>query len=239
MTSPISFPNIAPRQLVQRDSPLAGLGEFLLTLSNNRKQLALERERLDLEKQRTASGLEVDKLSRDKTKREMELREKKFSAAEIAERYVHEALLTPGMTPEKLGTLRVRMIQENKKLGPFVSAAFDERFDTSQKLLQGIAQRRTAESSAAVATATQPERIKAPKVSLQVAEQQLRSAEVTHQIEVLRRDRDPARVNGAAALWQMGGTWGRARKTFGLAPGGIADDEIAPTTPDAAGGTRL
>ena len=36
MTSPITFPNIAPPQLVQRDSQLEGAGEFLLTMLNIR-----------------------------------------------------------------------------------------------------------------------------------------------------------------------------------------------------------
>ena len=100
MTAPITFPDIGRSpQVIQDRGALEGAGEFLLTMLNSRKQLALERARLDLERQRTDSAGLTDKAQRDKLKREQNLAEQTLAGAEAAEPFINEATLALASTP--------------------------------------------------------------------------------------------------------------------------------------------
>ena len=239
MTSPVNFGNFSPPQVVPaRDEGWGDLARILVSVAQGRQQIAARRDELALQRDKFKHDVEMDKPEKERRLKELERASNATEAADIVAQRLPGLLLAPGDRAENLTKLRVELIQGNRKLAPFISAALDAQVKGLEDAATGIAQRRTAESTARVTTETEPERIAKPKVDLAASRVVLETARIEQGLEQLRKDRDPQRIQTALAAWEFVPTWAGARKVAGLAPGGIPDNAVRPK--DAgAGGARM
>lgn len=262
MTAPISFPTLAPPQLApQRGGQLDGFAEFLLALQNQRDERSTRRAQLDMQRRGLESNLESDKLTREKTKRDIDISDMKIKAEEVADRYAREAMTTPGLDEKGVSEIIGRMLTtEDKKLAPYLVEAFGQQFGAHQKTLASVAERQTAQVGARVAGATEGAQVRRTKAEasrseteagvsaatanarVSAANTEASTARIENQIKHAQANGlDPQRQAAAISAWQTANDkpWKVFAKQFGIpaVKGGIDPDELP--TPKANGQNSL
>lgn len=226
MTAPITFPTIQPAQVVPRqDSGEDSLLRFFLDLQNQREQRDARRAQLDMQRQALVSNLETDKLTRDQKKRELEIADLREQAASIADDYALQ-FMSLGSKADNTAAIGIaqKMYEQNpdKKLKPYLAAAFAERVKNQQEMLGKIATRTTEESGARVATATEGAKVETgnlqptlTRAQLAVVNQQLTNAQLEEKLKQDEINLDPARRQQITQMLEGGATLGEAYKNVG------------------------
>ncbi len=258
MTAPINFPTISPPQIAPpRRGQLDGFAEFLTALQGQQEERAARREQLDMQRRALDSNLEGDKLSREKTKREIEVADLKLKASEIADRYAREATTTPGLDAAGISEIMGRMVStEDKKLAPYLTAEFMQQVKGHQETLASVAERIKAQSGAKVATGTEAGAIAGANAnnSVAVATAGSRISEAKTNAETAKINKDNAALERTMRTLQTQGfdaqrlsaaldyarasglPWGVVAKQHGLPliAGGLKPDFVFPDAAKSA-----
>lgn len=243
MTAPISFPTLqAPQVATRRSSNIDGLAELLVGIAQHRQQLALQRDQLDLERQRTEDQLANSSENRAASAQERKQKQQEFDqkqqalqSQDIAETEIGNMLQLGGITPDRMNEARARMLEtaKQKKLPPtMLLGALDEAVQRNEKTFAEIAQRKTAESGARVATATEAPTIARAKTDAATADVNLDNAKLERTLRTLQTQGfDAQRLAAANDYAKTSGLpWGVVRKQFGLPfiTGGVPDTFMFP-----------
>ena len=238
VSSPINFPTLSAPQVVQRKhSELDGFAEFLNTLSEQRNARAVQREQLDNARRNLDSNLETDKLSRKKTEREMEIQELRLNAEDIADRYAREATTTPGLDENGVSEIMGRMLStEDRKLAPYLGAAFARQVGEHQQMLASVAERKRTQIGAEVAGKTKDATVskaltdaERATTDLKRAGVELETARIQKAIADVERVYGPARAGLAQAALLNGAPLGQAYRISGVpVPPGVDPNWTIP-----------
>lgn len=232
MTAPIRFPDIPSQMPIRapRDDSANDLAQLLITIAQGRKQLAhkgeelkLQREEFEQRKSEAGARTEGTRLDNEKKKRELEIADLRQQAEELVADALPGLLTNPeGRTPKAISELRVRLIQGNKKIAPYVDEAFTAVLKDTETLEGLIAQRRQGVANAQKAEATAPLAEKREKAEIDNFARMTAASQA-------------AITKSAFDAWQNSTQpWGVVRKEFGL-PKGEMDDNAVFVDPAKAG----
>jgi hypothetical protein len=236
MTSPIVIQQPGFGQAIQE-----GLAPLINAIFA-RQQMGMERQKLEIERQKAEASIAqagaATSESRARTKAtlaELEQKNLDLRARDLAaQQFITLSTDPSGFSPEAVARLQADLMKRgDTKVREPALAAFNLMVGDREKMLSEAAKRQSAQTEATVDTATQGARIEAGQLAGQIAQAQLGAAQTAQRANVadarlkeLEATRDPQRVARAQAIWELGRTWGEARKAAGLAAGGIPDDAI-------------
>lgn len=247
MTAPISFPTISPPQVVQRRSQLDDLPQLILALAQHRESVANAHAQLELERQRTEDQLAnstenraASKEERARAQAEHEHKLKVYQAHDIVANALPGVLTAPGDFTQNAEAARVKLIQQNKQLAPFINDAFNSQLGDIARTRTAIAERRKAEAEAPVAEKTAGARIKAAQNAADQSDVDLATSRLTNTLKSLEvQGFDAQKLAVANDFARTSGLpWGIVRKQFGLPSikGGLEDTFTFPEAKTAASG---
>lgn len=232
----ISFPGIsAPQQVSQRKSDLDGLAELLLAVTAQRRQLAMRREELDLQKQefeqrKLEGGTRVEgaRLDNERKKRELEDADNLQKAREVVNDAIGTFLMKGDRSPKAISELRVSLIQDpkHKKYSRLVDEELTKALSNTEKLESDIATRITQQTEADVKTQTKDSEITRIRADARRAVTLARTAEVQERIARAEERLGPGqRVGILEDMQRSGQTLGIVRRIRGVGPiEGLSDD---------------
>lgn len=243
----ISFPGIsAPQQAAPRRSQLDGLAELLLAVTQARQDIALKKEGLALERQRTDASVaesgeraKASAAQRAEEKRKREIEDLKLDAASKAAVLYQKGLSTPGgLTPQVINALRLEAAKD-KKAAPYILDELDEFVKDGEGALAQHAERVTAQSNQNVATSTEAERITVGKSAPAVQKAQLDAAGAQLKAATQQLDASKATIRSMAInswLNTPGSTIGQFRKDYSIQGmlGSLPDNTVSPAQKEGA-----
>ena len=207
-----------------------------------RQQLGMERQKLEIERQKAEASIEqsgaatAESKARTKaTLAELEQKTLDLQARDLAaQQFITLSTDPTGFSPESIARLQADLMRRgDTKVREPALTAFNQMVTDREKMLTEAAGRQSAQVEATVDRETQAARIEAGQMAGQIAQAELGAAQTAQRANVadarlkeLEATRDPQRVARAQAIWELGRTWGEARKAAGLAAGGIPDDAV-------------
>lgn len=234
----ISFPTVAPPQAApQRRSDLDGLAELLLAVTQQRRQLAMQREELNMRKQefeqRKLEGgvrMEGAKLENEQKRKEIELAETQQKAREIVTDALPRLLMKESYTDADVSALRVELLQQNKKIAPYVDEAFSLALKNTEQAKAALVERAMRESQGRVQAQTEATQVQRAKTEAQNAIVELDLNRVRKAIADAQLAFDPQRIAIATSVMGNGANAGTAFRLAGVPlPAGIDPNYVLPS----------
>jgi hypothetical protein len=228
MGASLRFADIqAPQLAPPPQSPLAGLPELMLAISQHRDAVAQEQQRLALEKQRTESevasqGVQTAAAKQEAQRKQVadERTQKMLAAHDLVAGGMGDVATQPGDLSTNVEALRVKLIQQNKQLAPFINDAVNSQKQDVLKTLSDAAQARTATTNADVGDAT-----KAGKIAGENANNTV--AVATAQPRIITAKADAARAQTEAETAVVQQHLAKLSETYGPNRGAVATAVIA------------
>jgi hypothetical protein len=237
VTGPIAFPTIQPAQVAPpRRDQLADLPQLIMALAQHREAVANAAAQLDLERQRTEASVAASGAATANSKQELkdkqlafDTKQKQLQAHDIVANELPGVLTQPGDFTQNAEAARVKLIQTNKQLAPFINDAFNSQIADVSRTRTAIAERRTAEANAPVAELTAASRIATAKSEAkrsasdaQRAATEAETATIQKHLAQLDEQYGPGRSAMATATLAGGGTLGQAYRISGVpVPAGV------------------
>ena len=263
MTAPIVIRRKGPLEgLPQALSPLLNALAQRQQFGLERQRLEIERQKAEASIAQAGAATAESRGRTKKLLEELKQKDIQLRASDAAsERFISTLTSPEGLSAENISAAREELIRKgDKEISSEALVAFDALItaNTEQQRQQALAARETTEARVAAETAEDRIRagqqadelvlsdiaqreaaVRASDAAVQASEAATEASQVDTRLGVLQEERDPSRVARAQSLWMTGNvTWGQARRTAGLAPGGIPDNEIFdPTKATAAAGT--
>ena len=238
--APISAPQLAP----QKRSDLDGLAELLLAVSQARQDIALKKQGLELERQRTEASVAesgervtASAAQRAEEKRKREIEDAKIAGADRAALLYQGLLSTPGgVTPQAINAAKLEAAKD-RKLAPYILDELDDFIKDGEAALAQHATRRVDDVRMRVSEGTEPEQVAKIKADASTAQTQAKNAVVEFDLNRVRKSIadaqlafDPTRASIAASVMGNGAPLGTAFRIAGMKnTTGLPDDYVLPS----------
>ena len=234
--APISAPQLAP----QKRSDLDGLAELLLAVTQARQDIAIKKQGLELERQRTEASVAesgervtASAAQRAEEKRKREIEDAKIAGADAAAVIYQGMLSAPGgITPQTINAAKLAAMSNpaHKKIAPYVLDELDDFIKDGEGALAQHAQRLTNERAERVGKATETDQVTKIQTDAKNAIVELDLNRVRKSIADAQLAFDPTRASIAASVMGNGATLGAAFRIAGMKnTTGLPDDYVLPS----------
>lgn len=242
MGASLHFADIAPPRLAEpQPGPLSGLPELMQAISNHRDAVAQAQQQLELERQRTESEVAAQGQQTAASKQQMAQKQADFdrqqkilAAHDLVAGELGNVATQPGDLSQNIEAARVKLIQQNKQLAPFINDAVNSQKVDALKTLSDAADMRTKTANAnvaegtqtgkiagenatnAVAVATAPAKITTANADAARAQTEAETAVVQQHLAKLSETYGENRGQLASSVLAGGGTLGQAYRISGV-----------------------